>query len=131
MATYEKLSSMDRVFLDLESPNSHMHVAATMVLESAPLSNDAGGVDIDKVRAYIGSRLHLMPRYRQKLRFTPFDKQPIWVDDDRFRIEYHVRHTCLRRVRGSTRRGPWRHPDRGGHGGRITSNQWREFVYHS
>ncbi len=100
MASYEKLSSMDRVFLDLEGPSSHMHVAATMILQSGPLRGPDGGVDIDKVRAYVASRLHMMPRYRQKLRFTPIDKQPIWVDDDRFRIEYHVRHSCLPRPGG-------------------------------
>ncbi len=37
-----------------------------------------------------------MPRYRQKLAFPRFEMgRPFWVDDPRFNIEYHVRHTAL------------------------------------
>ena len=41
-------------------------------------------------------RLHLVPRYRQKLAFPPLDTgRPLWVDDPDFNLEYHVRHTAL------------------------------------
>jgi len=44
----------------------------------------------------IRSRLHLVPRYRQKLAFPPLETgRPVWVDDPSFNIEYHVRHTAL------------------------------------
>ena len=37
-----------------------------------------------------------MPRYRQKVRFVPFELgRPVWVDDLHFNIEYHLRHTAL------------------------------------
>src|SRR6185295_19936009 len=45
----------------------------------------------------IASRLHWIPRYRQRLAFTPLLQEPVWVDDDRFNIDYHVRHTSLPR----------------------------------
>jgi WS/DGAT/MGAT family acyltransferase len=44
----------------------------------------------------IESRLHLVPRYRQKLAFPRFEMgRPFWVDDPRFNVDYHVRHTAL------------------------------------
>ena len=49
----------------------------------------------------IVSRLHLVPRYRQRLAFVPFDQgRPVWVDDPHFNISYHVRHTALPRPGG-------------------------------
>ena len=66
-----------------------MHVASTLVFEGpAP--------DYDDFREHIASRLHLVPRFRQRLRFVPFDQgRPVWVDDPQFNLTYHVRHTAL------------------------------------
>ena len=37
-----------------------------------------------------------MPRYRQKLAYPRLEMgRPLWVDDPRFNLEYHVRHTAL------------------------------------
>ena len=37
-----------------------------------------------------------MPRFRQKLRFVPFDQgRPVWVDDPFLNLDYHVRRTAL------------------------------------
>src|SRR5437868_5770388 len=47
-------------------------------------------------RPHVGARLHLVPRYRQKLAMPPLEAgRPLWVDDPRFNLEYHVRHTAL------------------------------------
>jgi WS/DGAT/MGAT family acyltransferase len=94
---YERLSAMDSSFLALESQSTHMHVAATAVFEQGPLATPAGGVDIDRIRAYINARLHWIPRYRQRLAWVPVENEPVWIDDDRFNIDYHVRHTSLPR----------------------------------
>src|SRR5262249_20639514 len=51
--------------------------------------------DIDKIRAYVNARLHLIPRYRQRLAYIPVESHPVWVDDAHFNIHYHVRHTAL------------------------------------
>jgi WS/DGAT/MGAT family acyltransferase len=49
----------------------------------------------------IESRLHLVPRYRQRLAFVPFGQgRPVWVDDPHFKASYHVRHTALPRPGG-------------------------------
>ena len=48
------------------------------------------------VRAAIAAKLHLVPRYRQRVRFPPLAlARPIWVDDSHFHLDYHVRRTAL------------------------------------
>jgi diacylglycerol O-acyltransferase len=96
-AAYTRLSALDNSFLLYESPKAHMHIAGTAEYETGPLRTAAGGVDIDRLRAYVESRLHLIPRYRQVLAYVPFEQWPVWVDDRHFNIHYHVRHTSLPR----------------------------------
>jgi WS/DGAT/MGAT family acyltransferase len=93
--TYERLSAQDSSFLVFESPTAHMHVGGLAILEAGPLSRPEGGLDIDRIRRYIASRLPLIPRYRQRLAFVPVENHPVWVDDTHFNLHYHVRHACL------------------------------------
>lgn len=97
MPYYERLSALDASFLGFEDENLHMHVGGVLIFDSAPLRNADGGVDIDRIRLAIASRLHLVPRFRQRLAFVPYEGSPVWVDDDRFRLAYHVRHSALPR----------------------------------
>ena len=92
---YERLSYLDRSFLALESRTTHMHVAGIAVFDAGPLRAEDGGIDIDRIRAFIASKLHLVPRYRQRLAYVPFERHPVWVDDEHFQIDYHVRHSSL------------------------------------
>jgi WS/DGAT/MGAT family acyltransferase len=92
---YERLSAMDASFLGIEDGNCHMQVGAVTVFDAEPLRTPNGGVDIDRIRNAIHSRLHLVPRFRQRLAYIPYERIPIWVDDDHFRLSYHVRHTAL------------------------------------
>lgn len=95
MENYERLSFLDSSFLALESPTTYMHVAGVSIFEGGELRRDDGGVDIERIRSFIGSRLHLVPRYRQRLAWIPIEKNPVWIDDEHFNLEYHVRHTAL------------------------------------
>ncbi|NNK91581.1 MAG: wax ester/triacylglycerol synthase family O-acyltransferase [Acidimicrobiia bacterium] len=95
MQTYERLSFLDTSFLALESRTTHMHVASLGLFDAGPMRDANGGIDIERIRAYVGSRLHLIPRYRQRLAFVPIERHPVWVDDEHFDLEYHVRHTSL------------------------------------
>jgi WS/DGAT/MGAT family acyltransferase len=95
MPGYERLSVIDRTFLDMEGPSYHQHVAATLVFEPGPLRLPHGGIDADRIREHVGDRLHRIPRYRQRLAWIPIEGHPVWVDDDSFNLEYHVRHTSL------------------------------------
>jgi diacylglycerol O-acyltransferase len=92
---YERLSAQDSSFVIFEGAGSHAHVTAVAIFETGPLLADSGGLDLVRMRAYIGSRLHTLSRYRQKLSYTPLQRHPIWVDDPRFDLRYHVRHSAL------------------------------------
>jgi diacylglycerol O-acyltransferase / wax synthase len=94
---YDRLSFLDHSFLRLESQTQPMHVAGVGIYEAGPLRKPDGGIDADRVRAYVESRLHYIPRYRQVLAFTPIEGHPVWVDDPHFSIDYHVRHSALPR----------------------------------
>jgi diacylglycerol O-acyltransferase / wax synthase len=85
----DRLSALDASFLAQEGSNSHMHVGAVTIFEGPP------PVYADLCR-HIRGRLHLVPRYRQKLAVPPLETgRPVWVDDPNFNLEYHVRHTAL------------------------------------
>ena len=96
-AAFDRLSFLDSTFLIAESTTNHMHVAGTATYDAGPLRCADGGIDIERIRDYVSSRLHAIPRYRQVLAFTPIEGHPVWVDDQHFNIAYHVRHTALPR----------------------------------
>src|SRR4051812_32522695 len=89
MANPDRLSGLDASFLALERSGAHMHVGSVLVFEGeAP--------DYDDFVAAIEQRLHLVPRYRQKLATPPLVQgRPAWIDDPHFNARYHVRHTGL------------------------------------
>ena len=95
MTTFERLHAEDRLFLDVEDSLNNMHIAGCFTFDAAPLTLESGGLDIDRITDYIESRLYRIPRYRQRLEFTPIEGHPVWVDDASFNIRYHVRHTWL------------------------------------
>jgi diacylglycerol O-acyltransferase len=73
----------------MERAGAHMHVASTIIFEGSAPSHA-------EFRDHIASRLHLVPRFRQKLRFVPLDQgRPVWVDDPHLNLDYHVRQTAL------------------------------------
>jgi WS/DGAT/MGAT family acyltransferase len=100
VAYYEPLSNLDSSFLALETRTTHMHVAALVTFDLGPLRTAHGGVDITRVRRHIAAKLHLIPRYRMRLAHVPLERHPVWVDDEHFNLEYHVRHTSLPRPGG-------------------------------
>jgi diacylglycerol O-acyltransferase / wax synthase len=94
---YEPLSYLDASFLALETRTSHMHVAGVALFDAAPLKGEDGGIDIARIRSHVESKLRYIPRYRQRLEWVPFDRRPVWVDDEHFSIDYHLRHSSLPR----------------------------------
>jgi diacylglycerol O-acyltransferase len=87
----DRLSSTDASFLHQEGPASHMHIGGVLVFEGPP-------PEFDDYLSHVRGRLHLVPRYRQKLSTPPLETgRPLWVDDPDFNLEYHVRHTALPR----------------------------------
>src|SRR5438309_988020 len=96
-AGYERFSAQDSSFLIFEDPNTHMHLGGIAIFDAGPLATPAGGVDIERIRRHVESRLHWIPRYRQRVAYIPLERHPVWVDDDHFNLSYHVRHTSLPR----------------------------------
>jgi diacylglycerol O-acyltransferase len=85
----DRLSSVDASFLTQETSASHMHVGAVLIFEGPPPGYE------DFVE-HVRSRLHLVPRFRQKLATPPVELgRPFWIDDPSFNLEYHVRHSAL------------------------------------
>ena len=96
MTKYDRLTSLDASFLHMERLEYPMHVGAMSVIEGAPFFDEHGHFRINDVRELVQSRLPLLPRFRRRLMTVPYDMgRPIWIDDDRFDITYHVRHTAL------------------------------------
>src|SRR5215467_7097111 len=85
----DRLTAVDASFLTNEHSNSHMHVGAILVFEGPPPRY------VDLVE-HVRSRLHLVPRFRQKLVIPPLEAgRPLWADDVNFNLTYHIRHTAL------------------------------------
>lgn len=88
----DRLSVLDATFLRLESPTEHMHTAGLFMFEPGRSSQ----FDFSRFTDLVRSRLHLVPRFRQKLATSRINvSTPIWVDDEHFDIAYHVRHAAL------------------------------------
>ncbi len=88
-----RLTPLDVSFLYLEQPTTVMHVGSVMVFD-AP----AAGFDYDVLLKHIAARIAFVPRFRQKVRQIPGRlANPVWVDDERFDLTYHVRRSALPR----------------------------------
>jgi WS/DGAT/MGAT family acyltransferase len=86
----EDLSPADRSSLAAEQGPVSMAVGGVLVFQGGE------GVSYDKVYERLESRLHLIPRYRQRLQqAAPGVTNPVWVDDDHFDLRWHVRHAAL------------------------------------
>jgi diacylglycerol O-acyltransferase / wax synthase len=100
---HERLTALDAMFLELESASVHMHVGSVGLFDAKPLRTRHGGIDFERIKAMSGASLAMYPRFRQKLATIPLFGRPAWVDDTRFNLDYHLRHTSLP-VPGDVRR---------------------------
>lgn len=86
-----RLSAQDASFYFLEAGNTPMHVGSLAIVRPP-----RGGFDHEKLIQLVAERLRLVPRYRQKVREIAFGlARPVWIDDQDFDIEYHVRRSAL------------------------------------
>lgn len=85
----ERMSVLDSFFLRLEDESTTLQVASVCIFEGpAPSYEELVGL--------IAGKLPLLPRYRQRVRFVPYNLgHPVWVDDPHFRLSYHVRRMAL------------------------------------
>jgi len=92
---FEPLRAMDRQFLSMEGPDVHMHVSGFSLYELEPLRSTSGGVDFALFCKAIECALPHIPRYRQRLAFTPIEARPVWVDSAAFDLADHLHHLSL------------------------------------
>jgi WS/DGAT/MGAT family acyltransferase len=85
----DRLTSFDTSFLENEKANGHMAIGAVLMCAGSP-------PDADDFLAHIRSRVHQLPRLRQRLHYPPLRLgTPFWVDDHDFDIHRHVRRITL------------------------------------
>src|SRR6476660_3941600 len=85
----DRLTSFDTSFLANEKSNGHMAIGAVLVCEGEPPGHE-------EFLASIRSRLHLLPRLRQRLAVPPLQLgRPFWVDYPECDVHDHVRRTKL------------------------------------
>jgi WS/DGAT/MGAT family acyltransferase len=78
-----RLTAHDTVFLHWEHPEQPMHVAECLVYD--------GRFEAEELIEMLEERLHLLPRYRQKVVFPPLGVvHPTWEDDPHFDVRNHV-----------------------------------------
>src|SRR5919198_5460935 len=83
-----RLRPLDGSFLRVETPNAHMHVGWSAVFEVHP---DRPRPSAIALRESVLARLHLVPRFRQRLGFPlPGFGEPFWIDDTGFDVSNHV-----------------------------------------
>lgn len=84
----QPLSGLDSSFLFLEDSHQPMHVGSVLVFE--------GSMDFESFRRTMASRIHLVPRMRQRLVMVPFGiGKPYWADDPAFNLDMHLQHVAL------------------------------------
>lgn len=65
-----------------------MHIGSVAVIE--------GSLQFEKFREIIASRIHLIPKLRQRLVYVPMSiDYPYWVDDPNFDLDLHLNHIAL------------------------------------
>ena len=86
------LSALDALFLQLETPETPMHVGSLMLLRRAGRSRDAHRA----IRSHLASRMHLAPVFSRRLTLIPGDiANPAWLRANEVDLDYHVRRMRL------------------------------------
>jgi diacylglycerol O-acyltransferase len=89
----ERLRPRERAFLATESDSVPLHNATLEIFDPGD-----SGFDYATLMALVGDRLAFVPRYRQRLVQVPGRlANPVWMDDTRFDLSFHVRRSGLPR----------------------------------
>lgn len=87
------MSGQDATFIYTETSRTPFEIGTCLILDAQGVS---GAEQVARLREQMVQRFHLAPRMRQRVQRLPFDlHHPVWVDDHRFDIDYHVRQSRL------------------------------------
>lgn len=85
----ERLTPDDTAFLHLENQISAMHSVSVAILDGPEPTMEA-------IRDRLADRIAYVPRFRQRVVEVPMGlERPVWINNPRFNLDYHVRHTAL------------------------------------
>ena len=85
----ESMSALDAEFLHLEDDVTPYHIGGVAIFDGEQPSYE----DLVELMEH---KLHLIPRYRQRVGTVPLDLgRPVWVDDPHFSLQHHLFHTAL------------------------------------
>jgi len=85
----DRLTPLDASFLRIETPSAHMHVGWRGSFRPDPRRPP---LTVAAVRDLVDGRLPYARRFRQRVAFPPAGLgEPVWIDDERFDLRYHVR----------------------------------------
>ena len=88
-----RVTPMDSTFLYTERPEAPMHVGAVILVE---LPENFEGSFFDAYKDVLKARAEEMPFFFAKLDHAPLNiGYPVWVKDEDYDWDYHVRHTAL------------------------------------
>ena len=91
---YQPLSARDAWFLYAERPPTPLDIGTVYVFEGG--SQVPGGRGALGVEETIKERIHLVPRYRQRIHRVPWNlAHPVWIDDPHFDLGAHIRREVL------------------------------------
>ncbi len=91
---YEPLSARDAWFLYAERPTTPLDLGTVYIFEGG--SRVPGGRGALGIEETIKERIHLVPRYRQRIQRAPMHiAHPVWVDDPHFDLDAHVRREVI------------------------------------
>lgn len=82
------MSTQDASFIYGESQSGPLHIGAVCIFE--------GNLDHDELIEHMEARIHMLPRYRQRLAFVPFNLAHATLEDDPdFDIRRHIKRHAL------------------------------------
>ena len=87
----DRMSPLDTSFLHIEDSDRavSLHIGSIGIFEGPPPSHEVLARTMEQ-------RLAQVPRCRQRVEFVPFGlERPLWVDDEDFSVDYHLRRTAL------------------------------------
>lgn len=89
-----QVDSEDANFLFMEKTESPTHISLIYLYDQSDLGDNPAR--FTHIREHIGNRLNSAPVFRQKVKRTPGDiDYPYWVDEEKFDLDFHVRHLAL------------------------------------
>ncbi len=89
----EQLNGVDTTFLNIETTTQQGHVGGVAVIDP---STAPDGWSFETVRRVVAERIHLLPPYRRRLLTVPLGlDHPYWVEDDRFDLDFPLRHIAV------------------------------------